>query len=59
MVRDEQWNSTSSEKIYSRTIAFSIPAGILTIDVETALDNKDTLLSDFEQVMNSLTLFEP
>ena len=59
MVRDEQWNSTSTEKIYSRTIAFIIPAGILTIEFETALETKDTLLPDFEQVVNSITLLNP
>jgi hypothetical protein len=59
MVRDEQWNSTSSKKIYSRTIAFIIPAGILTIDFESALDDKDTLLPDFEQVVNSIVLLSP
>jgi hypothetical protein len=59
LVRDEQWNSTSSEKIYSRTIAFSIPAGILTIDFETALDSKDTLLPEFIQVIDSMTLLSP
>jgi hypothetical protein len=59
MVRDEQWNSTSSGKIYSRTIALIVPAGILTIDFETALENKDTLLPDFEQVVNSIILLNP
>ena len=59
LVRDEQWNSTSSEKAYSRTIAFSIPAGILTIDFETALDSKDTLLPEFEQLIDSITLLNP
>lgn len=59
LVRDEQWNSTSSEKVYSRTIAFSIPAGILTIDFETALDSKDTLLPEFEQLIDSITLLNP
>lgn len=59
MVRDEQWNSTSTEKFFSRTIAFSIPAGILTIDVETVLETKDALLLEFEQVVNSITLLNP
>jgi hypothetical protein len=59
LVRDEQWNSTSSNKIFTRTIAFSIPAGILTIDFETALETKDILLPEFEQLIDSLTMLTP
>ena len=59
LVREEQWNSTSGGKIYTKTIAIVLPEGILTIDLETALEKKDTLLPEFDQVVDSLLLLNP
>lgn len=59
LVREEQWRSTTQEKIFSRRIFFLLPAGILSIGFETALDTKDALLPEFEKVVDSITLLSP
>lgn len=59
LIREEQWTSTTKEKIYGKRIFFLLPAGILNIDFETALDSKDAMMPEFDQVINSITLLNP
>ena len=59
LVREEQWNSTTAGKRFSRRLFFALPAGILTVDLETNLDLKDSFMPEFEQIVNSLTFLNP
>ncbi len=58
LIREQQWRSTTNEKVYSRRVFFMLPSGIVNIDFETPFDSKDALLPDFEQVIKSVTLLE-
>jgi hypothetical protein len=59
LVREESWNSLTTEKAYGQRVFFSLPSGILTLDLETGLASKDMTLPDFEQVVESFTLLNP
>ena len=59
LTREEQWDSTTAGKRYSRRIFFALPTGILAVDLETNFDSKDTVLPEFEQIVNSLTFLQP
>jgi len=59
LVREESWNSLTKGKTYQQHIFFSLPLGILTVSFETDLASKDTILPDFEQVIDSFTLMNP
>jgi len=59
LVIEESWNFSSGGKVYLKRVFFDLPSGIITLDFQTYLDFKDTVLPDFEQVINSLTLFNP
>jgi hypothetical protein len=58
LVRDESFDSLTDSKILKRRVFFSVPSGVITLDLEIPLDNKDTLLPEFEQIVNSLTFLE-
>jgi len=45
--------------IYYRGVFFSLPSGTIVLDFYTDFDSKDTLLPDFDQVVNSLILLNP
>jgi len=59
LVFEESWDGTPTEKVYLKRIFFSVPAGAVILDLETNISFKDTVLPDFEQVVNSLTLLNP
>ncbi len=59
LVREEKWDSTTAGKRFSRRIFFALPAGILTVDLETNFDSRDTVIPAFEQIVSSLTLPNP
>jgi hypothetical protein len=59
LVREESWNSLTEDKTYHQRVFFSLPSGILTLDLETGLASKDMTLPDFEQVVASFTLLNP
>ena len=56
LIREESWDSPTDEKVYRKRVFFTIPSGVLTIDFETGLDAKETLLSEFDQLVNSFTM---
>ncbi|MGE5375348.1 MAG: hypothetical protein ACM3XO_09850 [Bacteroidota bacterium] len=58
LIREQQWRSTTNDKIYSRRIFFMIPSGVMNIDFETPFDSKDALLPELEQVIESITLLD-
>jgi len=45
--------------VYYRDVYFNVPTGKIHLKFETNFDYKDAALTDFEQVMNSLSLLTP
>ena len=57
---EEKWDAEKKKgTVYYRGVFFSLPTGTLMLDFYTDFDLKDTVLPDFEQVLNSLTLLNP
>ena len=57
---EESWDAERKKgTIYYRGIFFSLPTGTIVLDFYSNLTLKDTVLPDFEQVVNSLTLLNP
>ena len=57
---EKQWDAEQKRGIiYYRGIFFSLVTGTVVLDLYTDNDFKDTILPDFEQVMNSLTVLNP
>ena len=59
LVREEKWNSATIGERFSRRVFFALPAGILTVELETDFESKDTLMPAFEQIVNSLAFLNP
>jgi hypothetical protein len=59
LVVEESWNYTTEDKIFMRRVFFDLPSGTVTLDLQANIDFKDTILPEFEQVVNSLTLITP
>ncbi|HEX5809152.1 MAG TPA: hypothetical protein VFY25_10840 [Anaerolineales bacterium] len=58
LVREESWDSPKEAKVYRKRVFFSLPSGVLTIDFETGLDAKETLLPEFDQAINSFEMLD-
>jgi hypothetical protein len=56
---EESWDAEQKARIYYRGIFFSLPSGTVVLDFYTNNEFKDTVLPDFDQVVNSLTLLNP
>jgi len=57
---EERWAAAGNAgAIYYRGVFFSLPSGTIVLDFYTNLNFKDTVLPDFDQVVNSLTLLNP
>ena len=56
LVIEQTWSKDQSNKIFHRAVFFSLPTGTLVLDFYTNDAFKDTVLPDFESVVNSLTL---
>lgn len=48
-----------TKAVFHRGVFFKIPSGIIRFDFFTNIDFKDTVLPDFESVVNSLVLLNP
>ena len=59
LVVQERWKGSANGTLYHREVFFSLASGTLMIDLQTNRDFKETVLPDFEQVINSLTLLNP
>lgn len=59
LVVEESWNYTPEDKVFLRRVFFDLPSAIVTLDFQANIDFKDTVLPEFEQVVNSLTLITP
>lgn len=56
---EEEWSKDENNKIYHRAVFISLPTGTLVLDLYTNKEFKDTVLPDFEKMVNSITLLEP
>jgi hypothetical protein len=58
LVVEESWSAASDPegKVFARRVFFELPSGITGLDLQTHMDFKDTVLPDFEQAVNSVTL---
>ncbi len=60
LVIEQSWTGAGGKNtIYYRGVFFSLPSGTIVLDFLANLDFKDTILPDFEQVVNSLALLAP
>jgi hypothetical protein len=59
LVIDRTWSQDQTKKIFQRSVFFSLPTGVLVLNLYSNKDFKDTLLPDFEQVVNSVTSLNP
>ena len=58
-----QWKYTNSAGQlttgYRKRVFFAAPAGIVAIDLLIAFDKKDLMMPEFDQILNSISLFTP
>jgi hypothetical protein len=58
-----QWKYTGyaggSATGYRRRIVFEVPSGRMAMDLLIVMDKKDLMMPEFDQVLNSITLFTP
>jgi hypothetical protein len=56
LIIDRTWTQDQTKKVFQRSVYFSLPTGVLVLNLYSNKDFKDTVLPDFEQVVNSVTL---
>jgi hypothetical protein len=56
LMLEQSWAKDQSSSIYYRSVFFSLSTGTLILDFYSNKDFKDTVLPDFEQVVNSVKL---
>ena len=59
LILDRTWTFDQSNKVLHRSVFFSIPTGTLVLDLQTNNGFKDTVLPEFEQVVNSVMPINP
>jgi hypothetical protein len=59
LVIDRTWTQDQTKKIFQRSVFFSLPSGVLALNLYSHKDFKDKVLPDFEQVVNSMTALDP
>jgi hypothetical protein len=59
LVIEESWDSAYSGTIYYQGVFFSLPTGTYVLDFFSDFDFKDTILPDFDQMINSLGPINP
>jgi hypothetical protein len=59
LVIDRTWTQDQTKKIFQRSVFFSLPSGVLSLNLYSHKDFKDTVLPDFEQVVNSVAPLNP
>jgi hypothetical protein len=59
LVIEQTWSKDQSSKVFHRAVFFSLPTGTVVLDFYTNNAFKDTVLPEFEQVVNSLQVFNP
>lgn len=59
LVIEESWQASGNKgTIYYRGVFFGLPTGTVILDLSTNNNFKDTILPDFEQVLNSITTLD-
>lgn len=56
---EQTWSKDQSNKIFHRAVFFNLSTGTVVLDLYTNNSFKDTVLPDFEQVINSLQVLSP
>lgn len=56
---ERTWSKDQATKIFNRSIYYPLPTGMLVLDFTSSKDFKDTVLPEFEQVVNSVTPISP
>jgi len=56
---EQTWTIDPSNTMFHRSVFFSLSTGTVVLDFYANKSFKDTVLPDFEQVVNSLTLLNP
>ena len=59
LVIDRTWTQEQTKKMFQRSVFFSLPTGTLVLNLSASKDFKDTVLPDFEQMVNSVTPLNP
>ena len=59
LVMEESWASAQTNTIYYRGVFFSLPTGTVVLDFYSNFEVKDSILPDFEQVVDSLIQVAP
>jgi hypothetical protein len=58
LVIEQTWSKDQSSKVFHRAVFFSLATGTVVLDFYTNDAFKDSVLPDFEQVINSLSLLQ-
>lgn len=59
LVIEASWEASGDKgMMYYRGVFFSLPTGTVILDLTTNNNFKDTILPDFEQVLNSITMLD-
>jgi hypothetical protein len=56
---DQTWSKDQSNSVFYRRVIFSLSTGTFILVFYCNKDFKDTVLPDFEQVVNSVALLSP
>lgn len=59
LIIDRTWTQDQTKKLFQRSVFFTLPSGALVLNLYSHKDFKDTVLPDFEQVVNSVTPLNP
>jgi len=59
LMLDQTWTKDKSNSIYYRRVIFSLNTGTLILDFYSNKDFKDTVLPDFQQIVDSVKLLTP
>jgi hypothetical protein len=59
LVIDRSWTQDQSKKVSQRSVFVPLSTGMLVLDLYSDKDFKDTVLPDFEQVLESITPLNP
>jgi len=59
LIIEESWRGSVNGTVYYRAIVFNLTAGLFEIVIQTNINFKETVLPDYELVVNSLTLTNP
>ena len=59
LVIDRTWTQDQTKKMFQQSVFFALPTGALVLNLYSNKDFKDTVLPEFEQVVNSVAPLNP